>query len=118
MLQRESHNQMLYTEYDEPDRTFLQLLRKNLVVLRKYVHKIHQAVLISAVESNGLNRGLGKKHAEGLATKKKMLQRESHNQMLYTEYDEPDRTFLQLLRTASAMETIQKIHRQDIYCVR
>ncbi|KAJ5265520.1 hypothetical protein N7524_006538 [Penicillium chrysogenum] len=33
-----------------------------------------------------------------LATKKKMLQRESHNQMLYTEYDEPDRTFLQLLR--------------------
>ncbi|KAJ6148477.1 hypothetical protein N7497_010459 [Penicillium chrysogenum] len=33
-----------------------------------------------------------------LATKKKMLQRESQNQMLYTEYDEPDRTFLQLLR--------------------
>ncbi|CAG7964572.1 unnamed protein product [Penicillium nalgiovense] len=33
-----------------------------------------------------------------LATKKKMLQRETHNQMLYTEYDEPDRTFLQHLR--------------------
>jgi hypothetical protein len=33
-----------------------------------------------------------------LATKKKMLQRETHNQTLYTEYDEPDRTFLQLLR--------------------
>ena len=33
-----------------------------------------------------------------LATKKKMLQREKHSQTLYTEYDEPDRTFLQLLR--------------------
>ncbi|OJI97941.1 hypothetical protein ASPVEDRAFT_185169 [Aspergillus versicolor CBS 583.65] len=30
-LQKETGNQMLYTEYDEPDRTFAQLLRKNLV---------------------------------------------------------------------------------------
>lgn len=30
-LQKETGNQMLYTEYDEPDRTFPQLLRKNLV---------------------------------------------------------------------------------------
>lgn len=30
-LQKETGNQMLYTEYDEPDRTFPQLLRKNLI---------------------------------------------------------------------------------------
>jgi hypothetical protein len=30
-LQRETGNPLLYTEYDEPDRTFPQLLRKNLV---------------------------------------------------------------------------------------
>lgn len=30
-LQKETGNTMLYTEYDEPDRTFPQLLRKNLI---------------------------------------------------------------------------------------
>jgi hypothetical protein len=33
-----------------------------------------------------------------LATKKKMLQRETGNPLLYTEYDQPDRILPQLLR--------------------